>query len=100
MREGRTQALGMTLGAGREASFGGDVFARQCESLTTRFLGATALWTSSSSSLCARAFFAPSDRSGLRSADFVGVWAGFQLGLSARGFVAGCCDLGGAVAGS
>jgi hypothetical protein len=91
MREGRTHALGMVLGAGRVVSFCGDVFARQCESLTTRFLGATALCTSSSSSFFSG--FASSGRSGLRSVDLLSAWAGFQFGLSVILGVVGC-DLG------
>ena len=89
-REGRTQALGMVLGAGRAVSLGGDSFWRQCESLMTRFLGAVAVSRSSSRGLCVTgAFFALSGRSGLASIDFFAACAGFQLGLSSIGFVLG-----------
>jgi hypothetical protein len=91
--EGRTQALGMVFGAGRALSLGGDVLLRQWESLMTRFLGAVATRTSSSSLLCATGagvFCGLVDRAGLTSTDFRGVWAGFQLGLSSvRGLALG-----------
>jgi hypothetical protein len=93
--EGRTQALGIVFGAGRALSFGGDCLLRQCESLMTRFLGAVATRTSSSSLLCATAvFLGLVDRSGLTSTDFLGVCAGFQFGLSSMGFVFGVVGFG------
>jgi len=86
--EGRTQALGIVLGCGRPAaSFGGDILARQCESLMTRFLGAVAVSRSSSSSLWGTGvFFALPGRSGLAPTDFPRSCVGFQLGLSSCAF--------------
>lgn len=92
--EGRTQALGMVLGGGRAVSFGGDCLLRQRESLTTRFLGAVATRTSSSSLFATGVFLGLVDRSGLTSADFLGVCAGFQLGLSSMGFTLGVIGFG------
>ena len=90
--EGRTQAFGIVLGAGRPESLGGDCLLRQRESLMTRFLGAVATWTSSSSLLWTTGVcFALLGRSGLTSIDFLGVCfsVGVQLGLSSRGFAFG-----------
>lgn len=100
--EGRTQALGIVLGGGRPVSFGGDCFWRQCESLMTRFLGAVAVSTSSSSGLWATGVLtALWGRSGLLSTDFLAVCEGFQLGLSSSGLFWGVVGgLGEAVAGS
>lgn len=93
---GRTQAVGSAFGdvvLVASFSFAGDAFLlRQCESLTTRFLGAVATCTSSSSLLCTGGFFALFalfGRSGGFSADFDGVCVGFGLDLSPSGFALG-----------
>ena len=94
--EGRTQALGIVLGAGRALSFGGDCLLRQCESLMTRFFGAVAVSKSSSRTLWATGvFFALLGRSGLASTDFFGVCFGVQSGFSSNGFALGvACGFG------
>lgn len=91
---GRTQALGIVLGAGRALSFGGDCLLRQRESLTTRFLGVVAASTSSSRTLCTMGatgvFLGLVERSRAASTDLLCVWAGFQFGLlSSVAFVLG-----------
>ena len=87
---GRTQAVGSGFGEGRVvASLGGDFLLRQCESLTTRFLGAVAICTSSSSSLRTGAFFALLGVTGALSIDFVGTCEGRRSGFSSSGFVLG-----------
>jgi hypothetical protein len=61
---GLTQPTGSLTSGFAAPSFGGDLFFRQFESLTTRFLGALAILTSSSSLLCTGVGFFP-DFSGL-----------------------------------
>lgn len=89
--EGRTQALAMIFGWGRPAaSLGAGCLLRQCESLMTRFLGAVAVRTSSSSSLWGMGVFFPlPGRSGLAPTDLPRSCEGFQFGLSSRVFALG-----------
>jgi hypothetical protein len=91
---GRTQAVGSCLGdvffVGLVGFLGGELLLRQCESLTTRFLGAVATSTSSSRGLWAGGgFFELFGRSGVASADLGGATAGFGLGLSWGAFSCG-----------